>query len=51
MMRTKNGWLATVRNFIRGDLERKKVHLKHAFTPDNKKVTVAGALEYLKEDY
>lgn len=31
MKRTKNGWLATVRNFIRGDVERKKLHLKPQF--------------------
>lgn len=49
MKRTKNGWLATVRNFVRGDVEKKKLHLKHEFKPDNKKVTVAGALEYLKD--
>lgn len=49
MKRTARGWLATVRQFIRGDVEKKKLHVKHEFKPDNKKVTVAGALEYLKD--
>ncbi len=49
MKRTARGWLATVRQFIRGDVEKKKLHVKHEFKPDNKKVTVDGALEYLKD--
>ena len=40
MKRTKNGWLATIRNFIRGDAERGRVHYKQS---DN----MSGAMEYL----
>ena len=49
--RTKNGWLATVRNFIRGDVERKKLHLKTEHQAPQNRINVAGAMEYLKDDY
>lgn len=32
--RTKNGWIATIRNFIRGDAEKNKVKLKPEFKPN-----------------
>ena len=51
MKRTKNGWLATVRNFIRGDVERKKLHLKPEYKKPTERLNVAGAIEYLKDDY
>ena len=51
MKRTKNGWLATVRNFIRGDVERKKLHLKPEYKAPTQRLNVAGAIEYLKDDY
>lgn len=51
MKRTKNGWLATVRNFIRGDVERKKLHLKPEYKKPTEHLNVAGAIEYLKDDY
>ena len=51
MKRTKNGWLATVRNFIRGDVEKKKLHLKHEYKAPTQRLNVAGAIEYLKDDY
>ena len=49
MKRTANGWLATVRNFIRGDMEKNKVHLKqqHA-TPG---INVANAVGFLNNDF
>lgn len=46
MKRTKNGWLATVRNFIRGDMERGKVHYKQM--PE---VDLQGMKDYLNNDY
>lgn len=49
--RTKNGWLATVRNFIRGDVEKKKLHLKPEYKAPTQRLNVAGAIEYLKDDY
>lgn len=51
MKRTKNGWLATVRNFIRGDVEKKKLHLKPEYKAPTQKLNVAGAMEYLKDEY
>lgn len=51
MKRTKNGWLATVRNFIRGDVEKKKLHLKPEYKVPTQRLNVAGAIEYLKDDY
>lgn len=51
MKRTKNGWLATVRNFIRDDVERKKLHLKPEYKKPTEHLNVAGAIEYLKDDY
>ena len=51
MKRTKNGWLATVRNFIRGDVEKKKLHLKPEYKAPTQRLNVAGAIEYLKDDY
>lgn len=51
MKRTKNGWLATVRNFIRGDVEKKKLHLKPECKAPTQRLNVAGAIEYLKDDY
>lgn len=49
MKRTANGWLATVRNFIRGDMEKNKLHLKqqHA-TPG---INVANAVGFLTNDF
>lgn len=51
MKRTKNGWLATVRNFIRGDVEKKKLHLKPEYKAPTQRLNVAGGIEYLKDDY
>ncbi|WP_418707221.1 hypothetical protein, partial [Barnesiella intestinihominis] len=51
MKRTKNGWLATVRNFIRGDVEKKKLHLKPEYKAQTQRLNVAGAIEYLKDYY
>ena len=51
MKRTKNGWLATVRNFIRGDVEKKKLHLKPEYKAPTQRLNVAGAIEYLKDNY
>lgn len=49
MKRTANGWLATVRNFIRGDMERGKVHYKpqHA-TPG---INLGNAVDFLNNDF
>lgn len=49
--RTKAGWLATVRNFIRGDIEKKRLKLKPEFKPETQKIIKSDALEYLKDDY
>lgn len=51
MKRTKNGWLATVRNFIRGDAERNKLKLKPQYQQGKKGVDINGAMEFLNNDY
>lgn len=38
MKRTKNGWLATVRNFIRGDVEKEKVAFETRIQNPNAKI-------------
>lgn len=47
MKRTKAGWIATVRNFVRSDVEKNKVRLKPEFQIVKKKIDVAGAMDYL----
>lgn len=49
--RTRTGWIATVRNFIRGDIEKKKLHLKSKYQAPQKQLNVAGAMEFLNDDY
>ena len=49
--RTRTGWIATVRNFIRGDIEKKKLHLKPEYQAPQKRLNVAGAMEFLNDDY
>lgn len=49
--RTRTGWIATVRNFIRGDIEKKKLHLKSEYQAPQKQLNVAGAMEFLNNDY
>lgn len=51
MKRTKNGWLATVRNFIRGDAERNKLHLKPQYQQGKKGVDINDAMGFLNNDY
>lgn len=50
MKRTKNGWLATVRNFIRGDVERNKLHLKPQFQQSKSKINVSDAVKFLNNE-
>ena len=49
MKRTKNGWLATVRNFIRGDAEKNKLKLKPQ--QNNNGFDMEGALKFLNNDF
>jgi hypothetical protein len=49
MKRTKAGWLATIRNFMRGDIEKNKLKLKAQFRPEAQKLDVAGAMDYLQD--
>lgn len=51
MKRTKNGWSATVRNFIRGDVERNKLHLKPQFQQSKSKINVSDAVKFLNDDF
>ena len=45
--RSRNGWLATIRNFIRGDMEKNKLHVKKFQQPGQ----ISGAMDYLNEDF
>lgn len=49
MKRTANGWLATVRNFIRGDMEKKKLHLKQQRTTPG--IDFGNAVDFLNNNY
>ena len=51
MLRTKKGWIATVRNFIRADIERNKLHVKPENRSEKSKINASGAMDYLKGDY
>lgn len=51
MKRTKNGWLATVRNFIRGDASKNKVKLKPQHENNNNNFDIEGALKFLNNDF
>ena len=44
-------WIAQTRNFIRGDKEKGKLHLKPEYKAPTQRLNVAGAIEYLKDDY
>ena len=49
--RMQKDWIAQTRNFIRGDKEKGKLHLKPEYKSPTQRLNVAGALEYLKDDY
>lgn len=49
--RMQKDWIAQTRNFIRGDKEKGKLHLKPEYKSPTQKLNVAGAIEYLKDDY
>lgn len=49
MKRTKMGWLATIRNFIRGDIEKNKLKLKAEYKPQTQKINGSAAIDYLNE--
>ena len=49
--RMQKDWIAQTRNFIRGDREKGKLHLKPEYKSPTQRLNVAGAIEYLKDDY
>ena len=49
--RTRTGWIATVRNFIRGDVEKKKLHLKPEYQAPQERLDVGGAMDFLTDNY
>lgn len=49
--RMQKDWIAQTRNFIRGDEEKGKLHLKPEYKSPTQRLNVAGAIEYLKDDY
>ena len=49
--RMQKDWIAQTRNFIRGDKEKGKLHLKPEYKAPTQRLNIAGAIEYLKDDY
>ena len=49
--RMQKDWIAQTRNFIRGDKEKGKLHLKSKYQAPQKQLNVAGAMEFLNDDY
>ena len=49
--RMQKDWIAQTRNFMRGDKEKGKLHLKPEYKAPTQRLNVAGAIEYLKDDY
>ena len=44
-------WIAQTRNFIRGDKEKGKLHLKPQYQQGKKGIDINGAMEFLNNDY
>ena len=51
MKRTAAGWVATVRNFIRGDMEKNKLHVKNEWCQTAQKVDIDGAIAFLRNEF
>ena len=49
--RMQKDWIAQTRNFIRGDKEKGKLHLKPEYKAPTQRLNITGAIEYLKDDY
>ena len=49
--RMQKDWIAQTRNFIRGDKEKGKLHLKPQYQQGKKSVDINGAMEFLNNDY
>lgn len=49
--RTKAGWIATVRKFIRGDAEKNKIKLKPEFQQNHQKSDSEDMLKFLNNNY
>ena len=49
--RMQKDWIAQTRNFIRGDKEKGKLHLKPEYQAPQKRLDVGGAMEFLNNDY
>ena len=49
--RMQKDWIAQARNFIRGDKEKGKLHLKPQYQQWKKGVDINGAMEFLNNDY
>ena len=49
--RMQKDWIAQTRNFIRGDKEKGKLHLKPQYQQGKKGVDINGAMEFLNNDY
>lgn len=49
--RMQKDWIAQTRNFIRGDKEKGKLHLKPEYQAPQKRLDVGGAMDFLNDNY
>lgn len=49
--RMQKDWIAQTRNFIRGDKEKGKLHLKSQYDNKPQGIDIAGAMEFLNNDF
>lgn len=49
--RMQKDWIAQTRNFIRGDKEKGKLHLKPQYDNKPQGIDIAGAMEFLNNDF
>lgn len=49
--RMQKDWIAQTRNFIRGDMEKGKLHLKPEFQRPESTINISAAMAYLNNDF
>ena len=49
--RMQKDWIAQTRNFIRGDKEKGKLHLKPEYQQSKSKINVSDAVKFLNDDF
>ena len=49
--RMQKDWIAQTRNFIRGDKEKGKLHLKPEYSKNESKINISDAVKFLNDDF